>query len=275
MKSLFKQHETWLSDYQNSIFFYCEDREEGCGIFHLLTPILHDIGILQSYGSYSEEIQKIVSKVVFDLEKVNILVVGIDSESSARALNSALSVFEGRYIITFIDRCPTPLMRIQEALDVNERKYISIQEIDIFSVEAKQLYSRFDIIFSDSFVKQFSKPQKVRALKFLKKAAKNSNSLIVIREYIGNLKELLNRLWQRLDPILAQDKFNLFTSSSNKKKFYALIESLDLYYKKTGEIYSNVGELYADLLLVELKIIEEFVSEMRADRIIVAKKDEL
>ncbi|GJM35109.1 MAG: hypothetical protein DHS20C18_41100 [Saprospiraceae bacterium] len=272
MKSLIKDYKSWLFNNRNTALFNCEIGECSCEIFHLLAPILHDIGLIRSYNSYDSEIRKITSGIILGPNETNILVAGIDSELSARALIQALGVFERKYSITFLDCCPTPLLRIKESLEEHEKEYIETKLIDIFSPLANQLHSKFDIIFADSFIKQFSKAKKTEVLKILSNTAKTSNSLIIIREFLGDLDELLPRLWKQLDHLLNQKNFSFLTSPSDLKKFYLLINRLDEYYKNTGEIYRNPEELKSDLRASGLQLVEEYFSEGRADRIIVAQR---
>jgi hypothetical protein len=67
-----------------------------------------------------------------------------------------------------------------------------------------QFDAGFDVVLADSFVKQFASAEKPRVLERLTGMARSSASLLIMREYIGELGRLLGDLWAGLPGVLAR-----------------------------------------------------------------------
>jgi len=179
----------------DSSTFACHEHRHGCDSYHATSPLLHHIGFFQSYERYPRTVRRAVAAMPGSA----VAVVGVESELSAEALLRALPTDERRSV-TFFDRCETPLRRIAMASDAELARH------DILTVPADilgaQLDASFDVVFADSFVKQFGPAQKPRVLERLAGLARSSASLLVMREYIGELGRLLCDFWAGLPGLL-------------------------------------------------------------------------
>jgi hypothetical protein len=175
--------------------FACHEHRHGCDAYHATSPLLHHIGFFQSYERYPRTIRSAVAA----MPGATVAVAGVESELSAEALLRALPTDERRRV-TFFDRCQTPLRRIALASDA------AFAQHDVFTVSADilgaQFDASFDVVLADSFVKQFGAAEKPRALERLAGMARSSGSLLVMREYIGELGRLLCDFWACLPGVL-------------------------------------------------------------------------
>ena len=182
-------------DHADSPTFACHEHRHGCEDYHATSPLLHRIGFFQSYERYPRTIRRAVAT----MPGSTVAVAGVESELSAEALLRALPTDEGRSV-TFFDRCETPLRRVALASDP------AFIRQDVFTVSADvlgvQFDARFDVVLADSFVKQFRPAEKPRALERLAGMARSSGSLLVMREYIGELARLLCGFWASLPSVL-------------------------------------------------------------------------
>src|ERR1700691_6195132 len=175
--------------------FACDEHGHGCDAYHATSPLLHHIGFFQSYERYPCTIRCVVAA----MPGSTVAVAGVESELSAEALLRALPRDERRSV-TFFDRCETPLRRVAVASDAAFIRH------DILTVPADilgaQFDAGFDVVLADSFVKQFGPVEKPRALERLAGIARSSGSLLVMREYIGELSRLLCDFWACLPGVL-------------------------------------------------------------------------
>ena len=270
MHSLSQHFNKWLLQYPQSELFGCDSGNAGCEYYHVLSPILHHLGLLNSYSAYRRVILKVLSETYLKINQPNILVVGIESEESANSLIQSLDFFKEKYQLTFIDCCPTPLNRINACLESFENNYIKTRLIDIFTPSANQLFSKFDVVFADSFLKQFSSSKKTAALGIIAKFTKNEDSRIIIREHVGDINQLLPSLWAKMEGLLKGKDWYVSGDSPESKQIQRLIEKIDHHYKKVGEIYKNPGDLKTDIIKSGLELVEEYINKKEVDRIIIA-----
>jgi hypothetical protein len=184
-----------VEHHADSPTFACQEHCHGCDSYHAMSPLLHRIGFFQSYERYPRTIRRAVAAI----PGATVAVAGVESEFSAEALLCALPTDE-RHSVTFFDRCETPLRRVALASDAEFVRH------DVFTVAADILSSRldasFDVVVADSFVKQFGHAEKPRALERLAGMARSSASVLVMREYIGELGRLLCDFWASLPDAL-------------------------------------------------------------------------
>jgi len=273
MKSLSDNHHIWFSNFQQFEYYSCRNGENNCGIYHVMSPILHDIGIFSSYGSYDTLILKITSDIFYSLSCPNILVVGVDSESSARSLINALRVFRGKYFITFLDCCKTPLNRIKDCIENPEEEHIFVKHLNIFDKMASPLFGKFDIVFADSFVKQFVSKEKNLALKVMAKFLKSEGSILIVREYIDTSNRIIKLNREKLIHLL---RHNLPVFGSSKKlleQFVTMALKFENNYTSVGELYSTSDEFKSDLVCANLVLKLEFNNKWRGDTIFVVQKN--
>jgi hypothetical protein len=184
-----------VDPHADSPTFACDEHRHGCDAYHATSPLLHHIGFFQSYEHYPRTIRRAVAAVPGSA----VAVAGVESEFSAQALLRALPT-DGRGSVTFFDRCETPLRRVEVASDAEFIRH------DVFTVSADILGTHvdagFDVVLADSFVKQLKAAEKPRALERLGGMARSSASLLILREYIGELGRLLCDFWAGLPDAL-------------------------------------------------------------------------
>jgi hypothetical protein len=184
-----------VDHHADSPTFACHEHRHGCDAYHATSPLLHHVGFFQSYERYPLTIRRAVAA----MPGATVAVAGVESELSAEALLRALPADERRSV-TFFDRCETPLRRVAAA---NDSEFV---RHDVFTVSADilgaQVEAGFDIVLADSFVKQFGPAEKPHVLERLAGMARSSASLLIMREYIGELGRLLCDFWAGLPGVL-------------------------------------------------------------------------
>lgn len=272
MKSNLNDFETWISDFNQSELFHCDNFLTGCANFHILTPILQYYKLSKNYDSYSVPIIKIVNQKVAKKKKVNILVAGVESELSAKALLYILELFQGQFTITFLDICNTPLKRIESSLSRKEWLFVSTLKCDFESTAMVPLYGSFDIIFSDLFLKQFSKNKKVEILNRFSLLTRDKESAIIAREYIGDMNEIISR-WGIATELSSENKLNhILTVKKNKEIFKHMLGELFEQFKNTGYVYPDIEELLNDIKASDLQVNNRYFNKGSYSQILHLEK---
>lgn len=226
-------------EHSGSPSFACQEHGYGCEAYHTTSPLLHHIGFFQSYERYPLTIRSAVAA----MPGATVAVAGVESELSAEALLRALPPEPHR--VTFFDRCETPLRR-------TAARAAQLAGHDVATVSGDflqhELGGRFDVVFADSFIKQFRSADKPRALARLASAARTSGSLIVMREYIGELGSLLRGFWTALPDVLER------SGVPADRRLRAALEDLRGYMSGEPATYRDDAALRAALTGAGLRV---------------------
>jgi hypothetical protein len=232
-----------------------------------MSPILHDIGLIASYGSYILIIHRVVADCLLKLDQINILVAGVDSESSAKELLHALEIFGPMCSVTFADHCRTPLARIEKALDGSDAD-IRTKCVDLLE---STWGAQFDLVLADSFLKQFGSERRVSVLNQIARFVKKGSGRLLLREYCGSSANHLVHLWDRLDQMLTLgDATDLAHSLAQQPEFRTMVDELDRHYRNTGSFYPDRGALRSDVNSSSWQVINQYSNVGASHEIIVA-----
>lgn len=202
----------------------------------------------------------------------NIIVMGVESESSARSLINVLNSFQKKYTVTFIDCCETPLNRIRECLEGLEPQFIKTSLVDVLSTEFKSNFGMFDAVFSDSFIKQFVFTQKKEILDIFCNLLRDKNSVIIIREHFGDISKLVSLLWKKLEFLSNNDATNILKEIIENTDFIKMVKRLDKYYKLNGQLYKNETQFEVDVKFTGLDLIDKFANKNGSDKFFLLTK---
>lgn len=271
MKSLKESHTKWLSGFEDSDLFRCRPGKNSCGVYHVLSPVLYDIGLLSSYHSYSSALSKITAGLFSVNPEPEILVMGTDGENSASELTRFFKKDGSQYKLTFIDRCMTPLLRIDACLEQAEQNIIRTELIDICTPAASTLSGKYDMVLADSFLNQFPEPERIRVLNKAAGFLKGKDSFVILREFFGDMDKLLPLFWNKMNTLLEDTKFTSGFTDSAIKKIAELAEELDGYYRRSGGLYSDPEKFISATEDSLLKITGEYTRSGNPGRIYVLK----
>ena len=267
MQDLSHDHLRWLLHHSRSSLFNCLPAAK-CGVYHVMSPILHDIGLIASYSTYIPIIHKVVANCLLTSDGLNILVAGVDSEASAKELLHALKIFGPMCAVTFADCCRTPLARIEKAFDGNGT-HIRTNWVDLVDSTACE-GEQFDLVFADSFLKQFGCERRVSILNQITRFVRKGSGQLILREHYGSPTNLLGHLWDRLDLMLAYGYPIDFHSVVQQPEFRTMIDELDRYYWDTGSFYPDRSALRSDVDLSKWQVINEYLNVGASQDVIVA-----
>jgi hypothetical protein len=268
MQDLSHDHLRWLLRHRRSSLFNCLPAAK-CDVYHVMSPILHDIGLIASYSTYIPIIHKVVANCLLKSDRLNILVAGVDSEASAKELLHALEIFGPMCSVTFADCCRTPLARIEKALDGNG-SHIRTAWVDLVE-STEDEGEQFDLVLADSFLKQFGCERRVSVLNQIARFARKGSGQLILREHYGSPTDLLAHLWDRLDRMLTCGYPNDFAHSVvQQPEFRTMIDELDRYYRDTGSFYSDRSALRFDVDLSKWQVMNEYLNVGASQEIIVA-----
>lgn len=270
MRSLAKMHGVWLSDYPRSSLYACPESAHSCGVYHVLAPILHDLGIFRSFESYAAILRQQIIEILLAQDEIHLLVAGIDSESSARVLVENIAVFRPRIQVTFLDRCATPLNRIASCLEEGE-EYIQTWEQDIATAPKGTPKPGYDLVLLDSFLKQFDSPRRLSIVQALRACLRPGQGRMILREYFGTFDDLLPLLWERLVPSSPAFPSRPFLQPDDWRRLLRRVPPLERYIRSTGEFYEDPETLLAELKRGGMVMIEQYSNPSQADRLFVAK----
>ena len=223
-----------------------------CGAYHALSPLLQNLGVFTSYNGHAEIISQLVEKqntVCSSVPKV--IVVGFSSKETVRALLD-IPVTQDLEI-TFLDRCPTPVS--QARAEFGNRANIHFQNTDIFEFETNYKY---DLILTDSLLKQFQTDEKRLVIKKLVHLLKNTGK-IVFREYVGlnncDLNIFLNSIEE--NPLFVA--WNNRACEECRSIVRRLLPSLKEYMLSVGGSYASWELFFKDILDANLEV-DKFAS---------------
>jgi hypothetical protein len=268
MQDLSQDHLQWLLYHTHSSLFNCSSAAK-CSVYHVMSPILHDIGLIASYSTYIPIIHRVVAGCLLKSDRINILVAGVDSEASAREFLHALKIFGPRCSVTFADCCRTPLARIEKALDGSD---VDIRTACVDLVDSTYgQQAQFDLVLADSFLKQFGCGRRVSVLNQITRLVRNGSGQLILREHYGSSTTHLARLWNRLDQILTYD-YSIDHSIVQQPEFRTMVDELDRYYRNTGPFYVDRRALRSDIDSSTWHVINEYANVGASQDIIVAIK---
>lgn len=270
IKTTIESMHDWLNHYRLSPMFACDSDLAGCESYHVMAPILQSLGLFRSYQTYESIIQRVVADFLLTHSRVRLLVAGVQSEYSALAVLKSVAIFNNLVRVVFVDRCPTPLRRIERYIrPCGEFEMI---ETDIERQTDCRLNGAHDLVLADSFIRQFGRGDKVRILKRLAAATSDNTSRVIVHEYVGPMHVLLDRLWANMSTIARPSSVvgdtNLFMSTP---EFREMLGKLDYFYRHNGTMYETFGELREDLSTAGMQIISEFVKAGAPDQLVVAE----
>lgn len=270
MQDLRHDHLQWLRHHTRSSLFNCLPAAN-CGVYHVMSPILHDIGLIASYSAYIPIIHRVVANCLLKLDGINILVAGVDSEASAKELLHALEIFGRRCSVTFADCCRTPLARIEKAFDGVDA-YIRTAWVDLVDSTWHE-GAQFDLVLADSFLKQFGCERRVSVLNQIARFVRKGSGQLILREHYGSPTNLLNHLWDRLDRMLTCGySIDLAHSVAQQPEFRTMVDELDRYYRNTGSFYPDCSALRSDVDSSSWHVMNEYPNAGASQEIIVALK---
>lgn len=218
-----------------------------CGAYHALSPLLHQLGIFSSYNGHSELISRLVEQQrEVCLTGVNVLVVGFASKESARALLD-IPVMANQSI-TFLDRCPTPVN--QSRLEFCGRSNLSFLNADIldFHVDLK-----FDLILTDSLLRQFDFDDKRRVLTHVAHLLKNTGK-VLFREHVGANNCDLSAFLASIDSNPALLAWEESANEECRELVRGLMPSLKGYMSSVGGSYMSWDLFFRDIGDADLEI---------------------
>jgi hypothetical protein len=253
VKSSIDWHSKWLISSDSA-----QGCEHGCKDYHLLAPVLHSLGFFLSYERYGPEIRQAFKMVEeFGIGKPRILVVGAESEESLRALIAALPKCD--YRIDVLDRCVTPLQRIINARGIEEH------DIHIIHSEVLDLHNQntqYDLIVSDSFLKQITPNDRVKTIKRLSSVL-SSNGIALFREYIGVHSALLDDFWLQLETRLEEVGWYDRASLMAKQVLRDRMPRLQAFMAASGGSYTSESALITAMSAGGFSLIRELPSGVR------------
>lgn len=263
MRSLAQEHPQWIADPGASPLFACR-QEAGCGVYHAAAPLLHEAGYFHSFQSYRAILQELVIDRLRERDEVQVLVVGIDGETSARTLVEGLSIFRPRVQLTFVDRCATPLRRTRDALEASDGP-VHTRALEIVPDGEIPGGPGYDLVLADCFLKQFDGAAKPGVLRVLASFLGTAQSWLVLREYFGCLDELLGRLWNIPHVPSAR-------TAELRELLRPRLPGLERYMLSTGALYGGPAELLADVKKSPLEVVERYTNPSVLDRVFVLRR---
>jgi hypothetical protein len=270
MQDLSHEHLRWLLRHTRSSLFNCLPPAK-CGVYHVMSPILHDIDLIASYSAYVPIIHRVVADCLLKSDGINILVAGVDSEASAKELLHALKIFGRMCSVTFADCCRTPLARIERAFEGID-PYIRTAWVDLVDSTWDE-GAQFDLVLADSFLKQFDCERRVNVLNQIARFVRKDSGQLVLREHCGSATNLLSYLWGRLDRMLTSGcSIGFAHSVAQQPEFRTMIDELDCYYRSTGSFYPDRGALRSDVDSSRWHVMNEYQNAGASQEIIVAMK---
>lgn len=220
---------------------------DACGAYHALSPLLHQLGIFSSYNGYTELISQLIEQQYEACSRwPNTLVVGFASKDSVRAL---LEIPATKNLeITFLDRCPTPVNQARK--EFNSHANLHFLNANIFEYAPM---SRYDLILTDSLLRQFQIGEKREILHRLARLL-NTSGKAVFREYVGTNNCDLKSFLASIDntPSLLAWKTN--ANDKCKMLFNRLLPSLKEYMGNVGGSYISWELLVSDITNAHLAI---------------------
>lgn len=236
----------------------------GCRIYHVAAPLLHESEYFRSFQSYRAVLQELVIDGLGTQEQVQILVVGIDSESSARSLAEALSIFRTEVEVTFADRCSTPLQRIEKSKEASE-DWIRTEKLEISPDSTRHYGCEYDIVVADCFLKQFESSIKPVVLRALVSFLRSPLSRLVVREYFGSLEELLTRLWKiKHAPSSRVDTL--------RELLLPYLPEIERYVLSTGALYAKPDDLLSDVRSSSALVVDRHINNSVPDQVFILRK---
>lgn len=247
MKSSTDWHSEWLISPDSA-----KGCNHGCGDYHLLAPVLHALGYFLSFERYGPEIRAAYDMIVGTTSgSPRVLVVGAESEESLAALIAALAPRDFR--IDVIDRCATPLSRIGAAREDGDPEIRTIQT-DVFEFVSDG--APYDMVVSDSFLKQIAPEERVTAVQRLA-AALSPNGIALFREYIGIHTELLTDFWTQLEARLREVRWHERSSPAAQRVLQDRLPALQAHMAARGGSYESGAAMTDDLRAGGLALIHE------------------
>ena len=269
MRSLAESHASWLADGRGSPLFACAGGAADCSVYHALAPVLHDLGAWRSFESYRGVLWACFEERLARAPTLSLLVAGIDGESSARTLLACTRVFGPRVRVTFADVCATPLNRIRVALepdDPDERDVRIVRE-DLADAPAAA-GAAFDLVVADAFLPQFAPARRPALLRSLA-ARLGSGGVIVLREYFGELDDLLARDWRRMGRHAPRDaEVGALWAGVGDAVRERLVE-LEHRLLAAGPLYRDVPALAVDVAAAGLAIVRTYANDACPDRVLI------
>lgn len=220
----------------------CNHNSGSCEMYHSLAPALHQIGLFLSYERYSKFICETVRKFAIGKNPPRIVVVGVESEFSAAAFLNALPVDVAIKEIVFADRCLTPLLRIQSKLKCSHWP-INVMQADLTISGQMAAIGAAEVIVGDSILKQFSGSAKHEVVRNLAAIAAPDKSMLLLREYVGTLSEILPDFWCKLPYLIKTSTLFKQASPSTVDCFIAATAELNAYMLSIGHAFENHEEL--------------------------------
>lgn len=251
-----ERYEQWLASYRDSAAFQCGAYGYGCEPYHVMAPLLHRLGLFRSYEYYATTLQGPVEQMIRDGKTPSIFVAGVASEESARALLSAIGPTPCPPRVHFVDRCPTPLLRIEAALQPDEVARITTEVTDVLDPSWPGVERRYDIVVADSFLRQFPRAIKPDVLRRLAAAAEPGHGRLVFREYFGNTGALLTELWARLQSMPAVRGWMAGVDRLAAAAFERMLPHIKSYMSQVGGSYESCDDFVSDLAPAGLRVSE-------------------
>ncbi len=148
-----------------------------------------------------------------------------------------------------LDRCATPLNRITASIELSDPPAEVILD-DILTYVPEH---PFDIIFADSFLKQFPCERKAEVIDRLKTILA-PKGVVVFREYLGALSQLLSHFWEQLDERLSAVGWFERAPIAAQRILRQKLPDLANFMKGIGSTYPSEEALLADIVAVGLRV---------------------
>ncbi|MCC6694351.1 MAG: hypothetical protein IT365_01860 [Candidatus Hydrogenedentes bacterium] len=241
------QFQHWLTDYGRFREFRCAPYDNGgCAAYHVMAPLLHQLGGFVSFESYGPALRQVLNSRRTNGSQSSIMVAGIASEESARSLLSVLESLTVSNEVEFVDHCQTPLFRIRTMLeDTNYTTRIHTTVGDFLGDHAPT--RRYDIVLADSLLRQFQPQEKVQVIQRLAQHLEPKTGMLLFREYVGRNELLLADLWQKLESYPSVLRWKSSVRNDAVAAFDRLYPELQRYMCAKGGSYNTLEDLKRDI----------------------------